>query len=188
MVRSSVAALTLSAFLCSSCATTELAEYPSNLWPALTAGGACGDISRSYEDMTEDIWPTAAMRGSKAKARRSLAEVLTAVSPSSRPENLPHVKHVEISVAKKQAKLFGAWDDFVSLSDWDCSEDGALVVSIKRDAQGEGSFDARVEIRFELRPAVDHSLIVHQFQQFSDLSIKQLLRETWYRFLPSDTP
>jgi hypothetical protein len=188
MFRFSMVALTVGSFICSSCATADLADYPTSLWPALTVGGHCEDISRNYENMTEDVWPTAEMRGSRAKARGSLAQLLTAVSPSSRPENLSTVKRVEISVARKQARFFGAWDDVVSLSDWKCSEGGALVVSIKRDAKGEGSIDPRVEIRFELLRAADRSLIVHQFQQFSDLSIKKELRETWYRFAPADSP
>ena len=174
-----------STFLCTSCATTDLVGYPDNLWPALRFDPTCEGISGSYESLTEEVWPMAAARGSSAKLRESLAYVLAEVSPSSRPENLPTVNRVEISVSSKKAKLYGAWNDVVDMSRWECSGEGAWVTSINRKADGELSLDARVEFRYELRQAADHSLVVHELAQFSDLSIKGLLRETWYRFLPA---
>src|SRR5688572_19817725 len=64
MFRSPVVALTLSSLLSSGCAATDLAEYPTNLWPARILDANCARISGNYEDRTEDVWPTAAMRGS----------------------------------------------------------------------------------------------------------------------------
>src|SRR5688572_2329566 len=136
MNRSSIVSLTLSMLLCSSCATSDLTDYPADLWPALSRSAPCATTSGGYEGTTEDVWPTAAMRGSKAKTRRSLASILAEVAPVSRPENLQTVRRVELNVSSRQAKLLGAWDDVVDLTGWECSEDGALVVSIKRDADG----------------------------------------------------
>jgi hypothetical protein len=188
MSRSSLVALTLSSLLCSSCATKHLVAYPSNVWPALNISSTCAATSGKYEGMTDDVWPNAVMLGTTAKLRRSLASILAEVSPVSRPENLSTVRRVDIDLPSRQAKLFGAWEDVVDMSDWQCSDDGALEVSITRDADGEHSFDASVEIRFELRLAADHSLIVHQYQQFYNASIKSSLRESWYRFLPALSP
>jgi hypothetical protein len=186
MTRYAVIALTASALLCSGCATTDLAGYPANLWPERIDDSSCARISGTYDDRTEDVWPTKAMRGSTATDRASLAQLLAYVSPGSRPQDFLSAERVEVDASRLQMRVFDVRNDVAILSGWQCSEGGALVATVKRGANGEGSFNAYVEIRFELRRATDRSLIVHSFEQFSDLSVRTLLRETWFRFLPVD--
>lgn len=188
MIRFSLIVVMTMFCLCSGCASSALAPYPLQNWPALSAGVPCEKISGSYINFTEDLWPIAAVRAGNAKPRAALASFFTTVSPPTRPENLWTVERVEIDVSSRQVILYGAWKDQVSLDAWQCLDDGSLMASIERKAYGEQTFDARVRIRLELRQAADRSLIVHMLEQFSDLSVKGLTRESWFRFLPAPAP
>jgi hypothetical protein len=187
-IKTPVFPLLIALTLCTACATTHLVEYPAAHWPARVYGGDCTGLSGVYQDLTNKQWPTNAMQGIKAPDRASLSGLLAVVSPSTTPLMYLGIKRVEISIPDQQARLFGVQDDLISLSQWKCSIDGALVVLVKSKAAGEHTVGGRLETHFELRLATDRSLTVRVLHQFYGLTGKGGLYESWYRFTPLEMP